>query len=305
MQTLPPNILLIDDDVAVLSMVSDALTHYGMKVHAFSEGDRALGLLEEPEAPPFDLVISDINMVGMDGFDVINRVKSSNPRLPVVLMTGQATLDYAIRAMRMGAANLFQKPITIRDLVNSIFHLVELHREVRLGEVGLRGMVEERRHFVFKAAELDVPSMVGHLTDRLVPMGFAKPTNVDVIAMAFHEALVNALEHGCLEMDSSLKGDIFAEKDAYASKLQQRMADPLFAERRIEVVMQVTPERYEVSITDNGPGFDTSTLSSITDVRLNKQCGRGLAMIHLVMDQVDHNPKGNQIRLVLNGKNHH
>ena len=302
MQTFPPNVLLIDDDAAVLGMVNDALTHYGMKVHAFSEADRALSLLEQPDAPPFDLVISDINMLGMDGFDVINRVKSSNPRLPVVLMTGQATLDYAIRAMRMGAANLFQKPITIRELVNSIFHLVDLHREVRLAEVGLRGMVEEHRHFIFRADNLDVPSMVGHLTDRLVPMGFATPTNVDVIAMAFHEALVNAVEHGCLEMDSSLKGDLFAETDAYATTLQERMADPLYAHRQIDVMMHATPDRFEVCISDNGPGFDTSTLSAITDVRLNKQCGRGLAMIHLVMDQVDHNPKGNQIRLTLNRK---
>lgn len=107
MATPPPNVLLIDDDIAVLGMVGDALAHFGMKVHAFSEAQRALKLLEDPDSPQFDLVLSDINMAGMDGFDVINRVKSTNPRLPVVLMTGQATLDYAIRAMRMGAANLF------------------------------------------------------------------------------------------------------------------------------------------------------------------------------------------------------
>jgi CheY-like chemotaxis protein len=283
-------------------MVGDALSHFGMKVHPFSEGHRAMRLLEDADSPQFDLVISDINMAGMDGFDVINRVKATNPGLPVVLMTGQATLDYAIRAMRMGAANLFQKPLTIRELVNSVFHLVDLHREIRMAEVGLRGLLEEHRHFQFQAGELDIPSMVGHLTDRLVPLGFAKPTNVDVIAMAFHEALVNALEHGCLELDSSLKADLFAEKDAYASLLQERLADPGYARRRIDVVMATTPERYEVVLTDDGPGFDITRLSSITDVSLNKQCGRGLAMIHLVMDEVTHNPAGNQIRMVLNRK---
>jgi CheY-like chemotaxis protein len=305
MQTLPPNILLIDDDAAVLGLVTDALGHFGMKVHPFSEAQRALRLLEDSDAPQFDLVLSDINMVGMDGFDVINRVKAIKPRLPVVLMTGQATLEYAIRAMRMGASNLFQKPITIRELVNSVFHLVGLHREMRLAEMGLRGLVEERRHFLFRAEGLDIPSMVGHLTDRLVPMGFAQPTNVDVIAMAFHEALVNALEHGCLEMDSSLKGDLFAEKDAYALLVEARLKDPRYNQRRIDVAMHTTPERYRVTITDDGPGFDLSTLSAITDVSLNKQCGRGLSMIHLVMDQVEHNPRGNAITLVLNRKDHH
>jgi DNA-binding response OmpR family regulator/anti-sigma regulatory factor (Ser/Thr protein kinase) len=302
MKKTPPNVLLIDDDAAVLGLVGDALSHFGMKVHPFSEGDRALRLLEDPDSPQFDLVISDINMEGMDGFDVINRVKSINPGLPVVLMTGQATLEYAIRAMRMGASNLFQKPLTIRELVNSVFHLVDLHREIRMAEVGLKGLVEERRHFLFQAGDLDIPSLVGHLTDRLVSMGFAKAANVDVIAMAFHEALVNALEHGCLEMDSSLKGDLFSTEDTYAANLQERLGDPRFAQRTIDVTMHATAERYEVCITDEGPGFDTSRVSSITDVSLNMQCGRGLAMIHLVMDEVEHNDRGNRIKLVLNRK---
>jgi len=204
--------------------------------------------------------------------------------------------------MRMGASNLFQKPLIIRELVNSVFHLVELHRELARSAVGLRGLMEEHRHFVFRARELDIPSMVAHLTDRLVPMGLAKPTNVDVIGMAFHEALVNALEHGCLELDSSLKGDLFAVQDAFAATLQERLADPSYADRSIDVAMHITPARFEVTITDDGPGFDTRTVSRFSEASLAQQCGRGLAMIQLVMDEVSHNAKGNQIRLVLNRK---
>jgi len=301
MPTTPPHILLIDDDTNILAMVGEALVHYGLKVHPFAEGRRALRLLEDADSPQFDLVITDINMDGMNGFEVINRVKSTRPSLPVILMTGEASLDFAIRAMRMGASNLFQKPLILKELVNSVFHLVELHRELRLTAVGLQGLVEERRHFQFKARELNIPSMVGHLTDRLVDMGLARPTNVDVIGMAFHEALVNALEHGCLEMDSSLKGDLFAQ-DSFAATKQERMADPAYADRRIDVQSHVTPQRFEVSITDDGPGFDVTRVNRFIDAGLGKQCGRGLAMIQMVMDEVSHNPKGNQIRLVLNRK---
>jgi FixJ family two-component response regulator/anti-sigma regulatory factor (Ser/Thr protein kinase) len=302
MQHIPPHVVLIDDDHAVLSMVGEALSHYGMLVHSFAEGHKALKFLENPESPECDLVISDINMDGMDGFDVIHRVKSINPTLPVVLMTGQATLDYAIRAMRMGAANLFQKPLTIRELVNSVFHLVGLHRDLRLAEAGLRGLVRECRHFSFRSDELDIPSTVRHLTDRLVPFGFAQPTNVDVIAMAYHEALVNALEHGNLELDSALKGDLFSPKDEYSALCQDRLSDSRFGERRIEVYLEATPERYEVIIVDDGPGFDTRRISKISDDTLAKQCGRGLAMIHMVMDEVSFNEKGNQITMVLRKK---
>lgn len=297
-----PHVLLIDDDLAVLGMVADALEHHGMKVHPFSEAHKALALLEAHEAPSFDLVLSDINMEGLDGFDVIQRVKSIQPKLPVVLMTGQASLDYAIRAMRMGASNLFQKPLTLRELVNSVFHLVALHRDLRLAEAGLKGLVQETRTFSFASNELDIPSTVIHLTDRLVPLGFAASGNVDVIAMAFHEALVNALDHGNLELDSSLKGDLFNPSDEYGQLRAARMADPAFAERRVEVKVELTPERYEVTISDGGRGFDTRSIPVMAEHDVVRQCGRGLSMIRMVMDEVAHNERGNQIRMLLRRK---
>lgn len=300
--TVFPHVLIIDDDVAVLNMVCDALAEHGMQVHPFSEGSEAMAFLENAQEQVMDLVLSDINMEGLDGFDVIHRVKSVNPNLPVVLMTGQASLDYAIRAMRMGASNLFQKPLGIRELVNSVFHLVSVHRELRMAEAGLRGLVQETRHFSFRSDELDIPSMVMHLTDRMIPLGFAQASNLDVIAMAYHEALVNALEHGNLGMDSSLKGDFITGHDAYAALLHSRLEDPAFASRRVDVRVSTTPERYEVVITDDGPGFDIKKVTMIADNALTKQCGRGLAMIRMVMDEVTHNDKGNQIRLVLRKK---
>lgn len=298
----PPHVLLVDDDPAVLGMVSDALTHFGIQVHAFSEGSPALALLEDPDSPPIDMVISDINMDGMDGFDVIHRVKNIQSNLPVVLMTGQASLEYAVRAMRMGAANLFQKPLALKELVKNVFHLVEMHRELRLAEDGLKGLVKETRHFCFRCDDLDIGSIVRHLTDRLVPMGFASPSNVDVISMAFHESLVNALEHGNLELDSTMKGDLFSDQDPYSALRKQRMVDEHFASRTVDVLMESTPEQFTVTITDQGPGFDTSRVAHAPEDSLNKQTGRGLAMIQMVMDGVSFNATGNQIRLMLKKK---
>lgn len=299
----PPHVLVIDDDPSVLGMVSEALTHFGMNVHPFSQGALAMKALEDPDSPPFDLVVSDINMDGMDGFDVIHRVKTIQANLPVVLMTGAASLEYAIRAMRMGAANLFQKPLTLRELVKSVFHLVELHREFRLAQDGLKGLVEETRHFQFKSSELDIPSIVKNLSDRLVPLGFANPGNLDVLSMAIHEALVNAQEHGNLELDSSLKGDLFSAEDSYGAARRERLADPNYSNRLVNVKVVITPDVYRLEVTDSGPGFDTSKLmAQTTDENLTKHCGRGLPLIHMVMDEVSFNETGNQIRLLLKKK---
>jgi DNA-binding response OmpR family regulator len=302
MQEQHPHVLLVDDDPAVLGMVSDALSHFGITVHAFSEGGPALALLEDPASPPIDMVLSDINMDGMDGFDVILRVKHIQSNMPVVLMTGQASLEYAVRAMRMGAANLFQKPLALRELVKNVFHLVEMHREFRLAQDGLKGLLKETRYFSFRCEELDIGSLVRHLTDRLVPMGFASPTNVDVICMAFHEALVNSLEHGNLELDSSMKSDVFSETDPYTALRLERLSDEHFASRTVDVFMEATPDRFVVTITDQGPGFDTSCAKYAAEDSLHKQTGRGLAMIQMVMDEVTFNECGNRIRLVLKKK---
>ena len=297
------HILLIDDDPEVLDMVQSALAHYGMAVHAYPDAAQALELLQNPAAPAFDLVISDIKMPGLDGFDVIHKVKATQPHLPVVLMTGQASVEYAIRAMRMGAANLFMKPIAIRDLVQSVFHLVDMHRDFRMADDGLRGLLNERRHFLFRSDELNVPSLMPHLTDRLVPMGFASSSNLDVIAMAFHEALANALEHGNLEMESSLKADLFEKEDPYAKLRAERMADPRYASRLIEVRMAMDTERFELEVSDEGRGFSGSRISHLPkDSDMMPHCGRGLPLIAMVMDEVHFNDKGNQIRMILRRK---
>jgi len=195
------------------------------------------------------------------------------------------------------------KPVAIRDLVQSVFHLVDLHRDFRLADDGLRGLVNERRHFLFRSDELDVPSLVRHLTDRLVPMGFASPNNLDVIAMALHEALVNALEHGNLELQSDLKSDLFEREDTYSRLREERMSYPVFAGRLVEVRLAMDTERFELEISDEGEGFNTSQLSTPPkDFDMRSHCGRGLPLIFLVMDEVHFNEKGNQIRLVLRRK---
>jgi len=298
-----PQVLLIDDDPAVLDMVQAALAHFGMEVHAYPDAAQALELLQNPSAPEFDLVISDINMEGIDGFEVIDKVKATQPHLPVVLMTGQASVDYAIRAMRMGAANLFMKPIALRDMVQSVFHLVDLHRDIRMADSGLRGLVNERRHFLFRSDEVEVSSLVRHLTDRLVPMGFASSNNADVIAMAVHEALVNALDHGNLELESRMKGDLFLDEDPYLKLRAARLADPVYASRLIEVRLAMDTERFELEISDEGKGFDASHLTPLPgDSDMAPHFGRGLPLILLVMDEVHFNEKGNQIRMVLRKK---
>ena len=111
------NILLIDDDRKVLETLSSALTGYGHRLRTASDGQEALRLMEE-ETP--DLVISDIEMPGMDGIAFMGEAQARYPKTPVVLMTASRDLDRVIAALRGGAFDYLKKPIDLREVLACI-----------------------------------------------------------------------------------------------------------------------------------------------------------------------------------------
>ena len=111
------NILLTDDDEAVRKSVVQYLAARGHALKTASDGAQALKLMKE--SPP-DLVISDIQMPGMDGIDFLKAIRERFPDLPVILMTGSGTLETAIAALRQQATDYLIKPIELEDLQKCI-----------------------------------------------------------------------------------------------------------------------------------------------------------------------------------------
>ncbi len=107
------NILLADDDKIVLETVGRFLSARGHGLQKASGGTEALRRMAK-EIP--DLVISDIGMPGMDGVKLLRAVRERFPGLPVVLMTGRATVETAVAALRNGAFDYLKKPIDLEEL---------------------------------------------------------------------------------------------------------------------------------------------------------------------------------------------
>ena len=116
------NILLIDDDEALLKAIGRSLTDRGHALRTASSGREALRLMAE--APP-DLMISDIEMPGMDGVALLRAVRKRFPDMPVILTTGYATVDTAIAALRLGACDYLKKPIRFQALLACIQRVAE------------------------------------------------------------------------------------------------------------------------------------------------------------------------------------
>jgi DNA-binding NtrC family response regulator len=106
-------VLVVDDDLIVQDSVKCLLDTDGYDVATAATGEEALSRLAHHG---FDVVVSDIKMPGLTGLDVLERSRVLTPRPGVVLMTGYATLDTAIEALRRGASDYLLKPFEVDDL---------------------------------------------------------------------------------------------------------------------------------------------------------------------------------------------
>ncbi|MBI5409850.1 MAG: response regulator [Nitrospirae bacterium] len=101
------SVLLVDDDPYVLGSVSKLLKEFGYSVISCKSGEEAVSKLFTGN---INLVLTDIRMPGMSGIELLEKVHSLNPKMPVILMTGYAEMDTAIGAIKLGAFDFITKP---------------------------------------------------------------------------------------------------------------------------------------------------------------------------------------------------
>ena len=121
-------ILIVDDDPQLRQSFEKLLTEEGHLVWTAATGEAALGMVKE-RLP--DLVIMDVRMPGMSGFETFQLMHQIEPRLPVIIMTAYGTTDTAIEATKLGAFDYILKPFDIPDILNLISQALEAGRFMR------------------------------------------------------------------------------------------------------------------------------------------------------------------------------
>lgn len=127
-------VLLVEDDRALREALADTLSLGG---HAFRAVDCAEAALLAIAEEPFGLVVSDVNMPGMDGHQLLAQIRQRQPQLPVLLMTAYGAVERAVDAMRQGAADYLVKPFEPKALLT----LVDRHALGRLSAAEQDGPV--------------------------------------------------------------------------------------------------------------------------------------------------------------------
>ncbi len=110
-------VLVLDDDVLMLQLLERLLTRQGFFVATESSPEGALSRLGQED---FDVVLSDVNMEGLDGMAFAERVRAAHREIPVILITGAASMDVAMGAVLAGAFDFLIKPVDAQLLAASV-----------------------------------------------------------------------------------------------------------------------------------------------------------------------------------------
>jgi DNA-binding NtrC family response regulator len=110
-------VLLVDDEKDFLDIMSERMEARGMTVKTAESADQALKILEKES---FDAIVMDFKMPGMDGIQALKNIKTQKPELQIILLTGYATVEKTVEAMKIGATDLLEKPADLEALAAKI-----------------------------------------------------------------------------------------------------------------------------------------------------------------------------------------
>ena len=132
-------VLLVDDEEDFLEIMSERMEARGMEVTTCTTAEHAIEKINEET---FDAIILDFMMPGMDGFQALKEIKTKRPELQIILLTGHATVEKGVEAMKMGATDFLEKPADIEALQAKIKEasarrmlIVEKETESRIKDV--------------------------------------------------------------------------------------------------------------------------------------------------------------------------
>jgi two-component system response regulator RegX3 len=170
-------ILVVEDEEAIRTGLTDVLVYHGYAVHSAATGPEGL---EQALTGTFDLVLLDIMLPGMDGYEICDRIRSKDRNQPIIMLTAKTSDEEIVQGLKLGADDYVPKPFSIQQLVLRIEAVLrrsqvgqELARTLTLGDVeidtenlcGRNGSDE----ISFTKREIDVLAYLAQNADRPVP----------------------------------------------------------------------------------------------------------------------------------------
>lgn len=288
-------ILVVDDSLIEQRRVGRLLQNgiAGVAVTYAGDGQAALDAISV--AMP-DMVVSDLRMPVMNGLQLVESIKGLGYGVPVILMTSYGSEEIAVQALRAGAASYVPKLALEKNLIATIKSVLSISsRQVNRRRL-LSTLDSAESRFVLKNDTSLIAPLIDYLQEQILTMRLFDHLQTTRISVAVQEAIANAIYHGNLELDSELRQE---DESIFHRLAEERCQLAEYAARRVRVEAALSAAEVRVLIHDDGPGFNPAEVRNPTEeINMDRVGGRGLLLIRTLMDEVSHNPKGNEITMI-------
>jgi CheY-like chemotaxis protein len=287
-------ILVVDDSPVDRHLAGKLLEKCaGLTVAYAGDGREALATMQRSTP---DMVLTDLQMPDLNGLELVEEIRARYPTVPVILMTAHGSEEIAVQALQKGAASYVPKRNLAQDLAETVENVLGVARAAQNQERLLECLTHTESHFLLRNDLTLIPSLIGHLQENLTRMKLCDEVGKLRVTVALQEALVNAIQHGNLEVSSALREQ---DERAFQGLLRDRSQQKPWRDRRVHITTKESPAEAIYTVRDEGPGYDPTSLPDPTDpANVEKVSGRGLFLIRTFMDQVYHNAAGNEITMI-------
>ena len=285
-------IVIVEDEELVSDFIQLALENQGYTFDVYNCAEDALAGMAENEHPP-KLILLDVGLPGMDGFSFLEELgwDIRFGDVPVIIQTSADDSESIRKGVELGAFFYLTKPLD-REL------LVTVARQAIGQEESNRRLAEslhEHRAIFrlskFASYELQTLADARDLAGGLAHF-YPEPER---LLTGILELLVNAVEHGNLEIGYEEKG-VLLRANQWEAEIERRLSSALFMDRRVQVEVECKPGRIHLSVEDEGPGFDYTKYLEFDPSRAFDPHGRGIAMAKMMsFDQLEYQGRGNRV----------
>ena len=220
-------ILVVDDEERIRQSLNGVLKDEGYEVGEAKDGIQAL---KQIESDPPDAVLLDIWMPGMDGIETLERIKAQIPNLPVIMISGHANIELAVKATKLGAYDFIEKPLSLEKVLLTVNHAL-LFSKLEQENRALRQQIQRKYEIVGNSPEIlqlkEQVKIVGPTNGWVLITG-ENGTGKELVAREIHQMSLRAdesfVEVNCAAIPEELiESELFGhEKGSFTGALTKR-----------------------------------------------------------------------------------
>lgn len=285
-----PTVLIVDDTAVDRRLAGGLLENApNVEVCYANDGQEALTRIGS-DLP--DLVLTDLQMPGVDGLQLVNEIYEKYPDLPVVLMTAHGSENIAAQALASGAASFVPKNDLAESLVETVMHILMLSQsDYRYKKLVSCATKTDFEFSLENDGEIIEP-LIDMIQQVIMSQEVLTPRCQVQVGVALEHALTNAM----------FRGNLGIKREDHPVNpfelITARNKEAPYKDRRVYFRALVTPEQVTFTVKDQGEGFDTSLIPEASDPdSFRDGIGRGLVLIKAFMDEVKFEDSGRTLEM--------